>query len=1184
MRNRVAIGKVEFTMFALTWWLGSAFLFFSQVGFSQNIIEAEYFIDTDPGFGSATPVSVSAGTTIDINFNAATSALPSGGHVLYMRTKDENGVWGFTEARPFYINQPGQVSTPPPADIDKMEYFLDTDPGHGAATNYPVSSGASFDVNAVFSTSSLPEGFHIVGVRTRNTDGNWGFVEYRPVYVRSSSSVGPPTVYDVTEMEYYFDTDPGPGSATPWPAFAQGQSIDLNELISESGALSSGLHTLVIRAKNENGEWGFYEKRPVVIKGPSISSPTIPNIAKIEYFFDGNDPGIGNATDLPISPAPSIDLDPAIIPTSPTLIDGQHTITVRAMNADNEWGMAETTTFDVLDDCTQPIADFTPQLACASQVVTFVDNSTDLQPDAQYRWYLNGDDVVDDTTVGDATFTYNFSGTYVVALAIRQGTICLDSIATTIEIQPLPVAVFSASGTVVNQPTTFTASAINLPVTPIWEWDFDGDAIIDDTTEGNTSFTYTSTGSYDASLTISDGVGCSVSVVHRIDITGSGGSATPTTDFLPENGCVGSSIDFIDISQNIPGSATYSWDFDGDGNEDSTVPGSQSYTFASSGTFNAQLIIDLGGSTIQASHTVEIVEIPVASFSAPSVCETTAMSFTDMSSGVDPSAVYMWDFDNDGIIDSNAKTGVNYSYPSSGSYIVSLIISNGHGCTDEIVKQVTVVNLPSPDFEWSGACTNETVAFNNISTDALAGAVYSWDLDGDGLEDFSNNGDVSFAYPSNGSYNGALTISNLAGCEATITKTIDVYDRPDVIIDIIAKCYGQESQMMDLSQLVGAGATYSWDFDNDGNVDDATVGSTAYTYSTYNSYVVSLTIDNGGGCSASAEELVVFSDAATPDFTVNKTCQGEEVVFTDLSSDLNTGALYSWDFDGDDLEDSAFPGSTAFTYNQSGVYNATLTIDNGDQCLAFKTIALDVTPPPAVDLGPDVELCAEGEVVLDAGTGYSAYLWPDGSNNQTYTVDVVGNYVVRVQDAKGCFNKDTVAVKLLGAPVPSFSYSIELSLEGIGIAFTNTTSNADTYSWSFGDGTTSLDMNPSHIYSDFSFYTNSVYEVCLTAANSCEEAEYCESILVSPTDFSHEDFEAMNVYPNPVEQLLYIELNEQLNDKMWFGLVDATGKLYWNPTTNEKAFQINVGKLAQGTYYLIWKRNNEILYRKILKQ
>ncbi|MEN8251719.1 MAG: PKD domain-containing protein, partial [Bacteroidota bacterium] len=526
---------------------------------------------------------------------------------------------------------------------------------------------------------------------------------------------------------------------------------------------------------------------------------------------------------------------------------------------------------------------------------------------------------------------------------------------------------------------------------------------------------------------------------------------------------------------------------------------------------------------------------------------------------------------------------ISYNYSTAGTHVVSLSISNGHSCTHSVVKQVEVISMPVADFTWETACAGEKISFHEQATGFDPNSNYQWDFNSDGTIDATTDGDAEHIYLSGGAYNVTLTVANPAQCTNSISKSIEIIERPIVDMDVIAQCYGQESQMNDLSLNVSPGALYSWDFNNDGTTDDTTVGSTSHIYTSYDSYVVNLTVDNGNNCSASAEYLVNFADAASPDFTINKACKGEEVVFTDLSTDLATGAIYSWDFNGDSFEDSAFPGSTAFTFNNAGQYDATLTIDNGGQCMAYKTLTLDITPPPSVDLGPDQLLCVEGTVTLDAGAGYSAYLWPDGSTEQTYTIDQVGDYMVRVEDAKSCINTDTISIQLLGDPVPSFEYSVELSLDGMGINFINTSIYADTYSWDFGDGNTSSEFEPNYVFSDFYFYKTSVFHVCLYASNLCgHDAQYCEDIYISPTQFMEEGEELISVYPNPASQYIFLELKEFSGFKK-MGLFDAHGKIYWQERTPMNRYEVDLNELSKGIYYFILEQNDKYFFKRFVK-
>jgi PKD repeat protein len=57
------------------------------------------------------------------------------------------------------------------------------------------------------------------------------------------------------------------------------------------------------------------------------------------------------------------------------------------------------------------------------------------------------------------------------------------------------------------------------------------------------------------------------------------------------------------------------------------------------------------------------------------------------------------------------------------------------------------------------------------------------------------------------------------------------------------------------------------------------------------------------------------------------------------------------------------------------------------------------------------------------------------------------------------------------APVASFTPSTDLAQVGDLITFTNTSQNADTYRWNFGDGSNSSEVSPSHSYDDAGTYT-----------------------------------------------------------------------------------------------------------------
>ena len=84
-------------------------------------------------------------------------------------------------------------------------------------------------------------------------------------------------------------------------------------------------------------------------------------------------------------------------------------------------------------------------------------------------------------------------------------------------------------------------------------------------------------------------------------------------------------------------------------------------------------------------------------------------------------------------------------------------------------------------------------------------------------------------------------------------------------------------------------------------------------------------------------------------------------------------------------------------------------------------IPLDITihALPTIDLGTDtILICAGTSETLDAGTGFTSYLWSDGSTNQTSDVTTAGTYKVTVTDANGCSASDSTVIDVLVVDIP----------------------------------------------------------------------------------------------------------------------------------------------------------------------
>jgi len=214
---------------------------------STNITQIEYYIDTDPGLGLGTQVSFTAAPTIT-NLAIDISAVPltSGFHKLYVRSKSSDGQWTHTHLRSFYV-VPFTAST----NIAQIEYFIDTDPGIGLATQVsftaaPTITNLAIDISAV----PLSTGFHKLYVRSKSSDGQWTQTHLRSFYV---ANVG--VAQNLVKFEYFFDADPGFDNGTAAAITPAVPSVTNQDILADATGLTIGSHTIYVRAKDSGGEW-----------------------------------------------------------------------------------------------------------------------------------------------------------------------------------------------------------------------------------------------------------------------------------------------------------------------------------------------------------------------------------------------------------------------------------------------------------------------------------------------------------------------------------------------------------------------------------------------------------------------------------------------------------------------------------------------------------------------------------------------------------------------------------------------------------------------------------------------------------------------------------------------------------------------------------------------------------------
>ncbi len=148
-------------------------------------------------------------------------------------------------------------------------------------------------------------------------------------------------------------------------------------------------------------------------------------------------------------------------------------------------------------------------------------------------------------------------------------------------------------------------------------------------------------------------------------------------------------------------------------------------------------------------------------------------------------------------------------------------------------------------------------------------------------------------------------------------------------------------------------------------------------------------------------------------------------------------------------------------------------------------------------------------------------------------------------------------------PVSKFAYEQD-SLDYLSVQFTDLSYfEPEQYYWDFGDGSTSTEINPSHIFAE-----KGIYEVCLTVSNDKSTDKSCRTLNIAMTDAT--DVPAKNfsidIFPNPVDDILLLTISDYLPENAFMVIYSVQGKKAINKKVKYGWNSIDVRKLQSGIY------------------
>jgi gliding motility-associated-like protein len=270
---------------------------------------------------------------------------------------------------------------------------------------------------------------------------------------------------------------------------------------------------------------------------------------------------------------------------------------------------------------------------------------------------------------------------------------------------------------------------------------------------------------------------------------------------------------------------------------------------------------------------------------------------------------------------------------------------------------------------------------------------------------------------------------------------------------------------------------YFWDFGDPTTLSDTSLEYTpSYTYPDTGSYTVTLIVNKGLICADTAfSQVYIYHSITGANFSAPDKCIGDSTQFTDQSI-LSEGPAVAWHYDFGDGQTSSLQ-NPVHTYTLAKDYQVTFVAYNKNGCTDTLRKNISVYPLPVPDAGDDTIICANVQFQLQASGGGS-YQWqnsPDLSctacSNPVVSPTQTAYYSVTVTDSKGCEANDSIQVTVRPVihPVISFTYTGRCYSDPV--PFNAQINNFDflcwksiKWQWDFGDGTSSTEQNPSHLF------------------------------------------------------------------------------------------------------------------------
>jgi gliding motility-associated-like protein len=461
-------------------------------------------------------------------------------------------------------------------------------------------------------------------------------------------------------------------------------------------------------------------------------------------------------------------------------------------------------------------------------------------------------------------------------------------------------------------------------------------------------------------------------------------------------------------------------------------------------------------------------------------CRNESLTFTENAPNLS-SPIVDWNWTIDDMIIYNTQT-FTQSFSTDGYHTYELTVENDNGCITTVIDSIYVFPDPTADFQFVNDCFYDEITFTNNSSNEATG--FEWDFN-DG--NVSTDEDPGHIFSTPGSHDVELIVTTDDGCKDAIIKTISAYPKPVSDFNVDPVCLLNSSVFEDESSVdVLFGdliSDYSWDFGNGSTSSDQNPSN---EFSSEGNHEVTFIVTTNNGCKDTLTQTATVWPLPYVDFSPTDVCLEFDTEFIDESTISNTytnNNLVGWVWDFGDGNGSNVK-NPIHSYTSDGVYNTNLTVTSGNGCVNDTTLEVTVHPKPeasftGINLDGCAPICPEvtSTSIVNTPSNIVNYEWRlsdgtivDGPNSvfaDCYDNET-GNSIfygleLEVTTNEGCKDVHTEAnyIEVYHNPIANFYFAPNNPdvIDPV-VSFTNTSSHADFYNWTFSGIGSSSDVNP----------------------------------------------------------------------------------------------------------------------------